>query len=237
MIEQLLQIGDIIVQKRYIIYLRAFFNIVLVGSLTSYLYIHFYGDYTIYSISDYKEIAQFFLSGEFIKVSAIFFLSFLTTNIISAILFEIFNYGTRRRIKKAILEAKGFKELEEFENEIQNELEKRYIQKPPRMLLVVYPYLKEIAESDEFFETIQEIEMNKHELRNSFLFITRLVICLIFYCAGSVIGLGLLLLGAVLSFIFLWLIIFLNQFYDLIPELLSISFEKLEAYFKKQEQV
>lgn len=237
MVEQLLQIGDLIVQKRYIIYLQAFFNIVLVGSLTSYLYINFYGGYTIYSITDYKEIINFFLSGEFIKVGAIFFVSFLTTSIFSGILFEILNQITRNKIKSAILEAKGFKELEEFEAELQNELEHKYIKKPPRMLYVIYPYLKEIAESDEFFETMQDLEMNKHELRNSFLFVIRLVICLFFYWTGSIIGLELLILGTLISLIFLWLIIFLNQFYDLIPELLSIAFEKLEGYFKKQEQI
>lgn len=237
MVEQLIQIGDLIVQKRYIIYLRAFINIILVGSLTSYLYIHFYGDYTIFSITDYKGITHFFLSGEFIKVGTIFFLTFLTTVVISGILFEIFNQITKKKIKKAILEAKGFKELEEFEESLQNELEQKYIKKPPRMLYVVYPYLKEIAESDEFFETMQDLEMNKHELRNTFLFIIRIVICLFFYWAGSVIGLGLLILGMLISLIFLWFIIFLNQFYDLIPELLSIAFEKLEGYFKKHEQI
>lgn len=235
MVEQLLQIGDILVQKRYITYLRAFFNIVLVASLTSYLYIYFYGNYEFYAITNYKEIFRFFLSGEFIKVSAIFFLTFLTTNIISAILFDSFNSFTRHQLKKVILSTKGAKDMEEFEVAIQNEMERKNIQKPPRILLILYPYLKELAESDEFFEAIQEIERNKHELRNSFLFIIRLVVCLFFYWAGSVIGLGLLILGAIISLILLLLIIFLNQFYDLIPELLSIAFEKLDIYFNKQE--
>lgn len=236
MVEQFLQIGDILVQKRYIIYLRAFFNIVLVASITSYIYIYFYGEYDFYSIADYKEIFRFFLSGEFIKVSAIFFLSFLTTNIVSAILFEILNSFTRKQIKKLILATKGANDMEEFEEAIQNDMERKYIQKPPRILLILYPYLKEMADSDEFFEAIQEIEKNKHELRNSFLFIMRLVICLFFYCAGSIIGLGLLIFGVIISLIFLLLIIFLNQFYDLIPELLAIVSDKLEVYFKIHEQ-
>lgn len=236
MVEQILQIGDILVQKRYITYLRVFFNIVLVASLSSYVYIYFYGNYDFYSITDYKEIFRFFLSGEFIKVSSIFFLSFLMTNIISSILFDSLNSFTRNQLKKVILRTKGANDMEEFEEAIQSEMERKNIQKPPRILLILYPYLKEMAESEEFFEAIQEIERNKHELRNSFLFVVRLIICLIFYYVGSVIGLGLLVLGTVISIIFLLLIILLNQFYDLIPELLSIVSEKLDMYFKKHEQ-
>jgi|JI6StandDraft_1071083.scaffolds.fasta_scaffold01651_4 hypothetical protein len=237
MVEQILQIGDILVNNRHVIYIRTFLNIVFLTSLTSYLYIHFYGDYTIYSINEYKEILQFFLSGEFLKIGAIYFLTFLTTKIISDLLFELFNYVMRSLLKRAIKAIKGYKVLEEVQQGNPNELEQKHIQKLPKIVLITYNQLKDLTKSHVFTESIQILEMQKNELKNTFLFIIRLIICSWFYLAGSIIGSELLIIVHLFSLLFLLIVILLNSFYDLIPQLLSIYLKKLNLYFQKIEQV
>ena len=237
MVEQILQIGDILVNNRHVIYIRTFLNIVFLTSLTSYFYQDFYGDYTIYSINEYKEILQFFLSGEFFKVGAIYFLTFLTTKIISDLLFEFFNFVMRNFLKRAIKALKGFKVLEEFQQGNQNELEQKHVQKLPKIVLITYNQLKDLNKSNVFNESIQILEMQKNELKNTFLFIIRLIICAWFYWVGSIIELELLILTHLFSVIFLLIVILLNSFYDLIPQLLSIYLKKLNLYFQKIDQI
>ena len=68
--------------------LKRIFNILLVGSITSFLFVRAYFEYDIIDASNYQGLYQFFINGEFIVPFALFFIIWYLTQGIGGLIFN-----------------------------------------------------------------------------------------------------------------------------------------------------
>lgn len=109
-------VGDYLKGKPVYPVIRRFLNLLFSTSLTSFLFENFYFKYTLYDITDYKSIFDFFINGSFFVPFSIFiiihfFLDWISDGFFlifsmrksSEIVTEIYNYELNKNDYKMLL--------------------------------------------------------------------------------------------------------------------------------------
>lgn len=181
--EFLILISDYLKGKSIYAPIRRALSLLFSISIASFIYEKIYGKYDWLSITEYKEILNFFVKGTFFIPFSIFLLSTVFTQAISSILFLTISHFQTTKWEKAIIDYQIKKDG------INNELEK-LVEVSGRMTPITYSYpmllelankIKEKLTEDVFEKMTKVLETRKQELESNFHTCTKLIIAISIY--------------------------------------------------------
>ena len=239
MINELLQIGDLIVQNRYVRYLRVILTFLIICSATSYMYTWMFGEYELIAITNQTEITRFFLNGYFIRVALLFGSIAISTYLLGTIIYNRWNAGVEKWV---VVETSR---LNQFKSHIrsykmQGNDEKQIPQLYSKWFSKwLHQKIKTILTSPAYWQFLSMRNYNelKNKAESYFIFLIRLIFYVLLCCFASIISWWIFIVIIIVIPILLFMIVILTQFCGVLPNYLKVLNQGLDIQFEENVEV
>lgn len=224
--------------------LRRIISFLLKLSISTYIYVYFFGEFDLFEISEYRKIFKFFLSGHFFIPFLIYTLTHLVFYFFSTLIFSLLTIYPVIKLNKKIIDYKLTNEDKVTGENIVKSVAKYAIKKDVSdddLLRVYKDYRKKVLFSynTEINEEIEkEINLQKKNIESNFNFAFLIMIAsiIIFYNLMEF-NVILLIIVEVLALAFSIFSIFTYRFLDILPTIVLKIPEILKEHGVMDENI
>lgn len=222
--------------KPVFIPVRRLLNLLFNISISSFLYVRYFGSYTLLSFNQYKEAIDFFIKGKFFIPFSIFIVVYAFTQTIASIVFYLSTHFWSVRNQRKILKHKMKKS--EIDKGLKNISSLSEYLSPEKLtkeqMVEFYNKFREEFTQEAFQELVAALKEPKDNIEANFLFTFRMLVAITIYFISLPEFSGLLYVFVLITLLILsYFFIISYRLLDVIPTTTKKLFYEAEKYVRK----